>query len=64
MVVRPDDRQDLIKTIKGILEPTRVEKGCLDYQKIIQGDKEIRKWIHKKMKEAKEKQSRLRAANL
>lgn len=31
MVVRPEKREDLIETIRGILEPTRVEKGCLDY---------------------------------
>ena len=31
MVVRPEKREDLIEIIRGILEPTRVEKGCLDY---------------------------------
>ena len=31
MVVRPEKRDDLIEIIRGVLEPTRVEKGCLDY---------------------------------
>lgn len=31
MVVRPEKKEDLIEIIRGILEPTRVEKGCLDY---------------------------------
>lgn len=31
MVVRPEKRDDIIEIIKGILEPTRVKKGCLDY---------------------------------
>lgn len=31
MIVRPERRSDLLKTMKGILEPTRVERGCLSY---------------------------------
>ena len=31
MVVSPDKREDLVETVIGLIEPTRVEKGCLDY---------------------------------
>ena len=31
MVVKPEKREDLMKTVRGILEPTRVENGCIDY---------------------------------
>jgi quinol monooxygenase YgiN len=31
MVVRPERRIDLLKTIIGMLEPSRVERGCLSY---------------------------------
>lgn len=31
MVVRPEKREDFLEIIRGILEPTRVENGCLDY---------------------------------
>jgi len=32
IIVRSDRRGDLIKTMKGILEPARVERGCLSYR--------------------------------
>ena len=32
MVVRPDRRNDLLETMRGMLEPTRVERGCLSYR--------------------------------
>jgi quinol monooxygenase YgiN len=32
MIVRSERRGDLLRTIKGILEPTRVERGCLSYR--------------------------------
>lgn len=32
MVVQPDRRVDLLKTMMGMLEPARVEKGCLSYR--------------------------------
>jgi len=32
MIVRPERRQDLLETMRGILEPTRVERGCLSYR--------------------------------
>jgi quinol monooxygenase YgiN len=32
MIVRPDSRDDLLVTIKGMLEPVRVERGCLSYR--------------------------------
>ena len=31
MTVRPDRRKDLAETIRGMLEPTRVERGCISY---------------------------------
>ncbi|MHB8882808.1 MAG: putative quinol monooxygenase [Thermodesulfovibrionales bacterium] len=31
MVVRPERRHDLIETMRGMLEPARVERGCLSY---------------------------------
>ena len=31
MVVRPERRTDLLETMRGMLEPTRVERGCLSY---------------------------------
>jgi quinol monooxygenase YgiN len=31
MVVRPEKRDNLLQTMRGILEPTRVERGCLSY---------------------------------
>jgi len=32
MIVRPEKRSDLLETMRGILEPTRVERGCLSYR--------------------------------
>ena len=32
MIVRPERRSDLLETIKGMLELTRVERGCLSYR--------------------------------
>jgi len=32
MIARPEMRKDLLKTMIGMLEPSRVEKGCLSYR--------------------------------
>jgi quinol monooxygenase YgiN len=32
MIVRPERRRDLLETMRGLLEPTRVERGCLSYR--------------------------------
>ena len=32
MNVHPDKRNDLLKTMRGMLEPARVERGCLSYR--------------------------------
>ena len=32
MIVRPERRQDLVETMRGMLEPARVERGCLGYR--------------------------------
>ena len=32
MIVRPEKRNDLLETMRGMLEPVRVEKGCLSYR--------------------------------
>ncbi len=32
MVLWPDRRNDLLETMRGMLEPTRVERGCLSYR--------------------------------
>jgi len=32
MIVRPERRQDLLETMRGMLEPARVERGCLSYR--------------------------------
>ena len=32
MIVRPEKRKDLLETMRGMLEPARVEKGCLNYR--------------------------------
>lgn len=32
MLVRPEMRSVLLKTMVGMLEPSRVEKGCLSYR--------------------------------
>jgi len=32
MVVRPERRSDLLETMRGMLEPARVERGCLSYR--------------------------------
>ena len=32
MVVRPEKRSDLLETVRGMLEPARVERGCLSYR--------------------------------
>lgn len=32
MLVQPEKRRDLLETIRGMLEPTRVERGCLSYR--------------------------------
>ena len=31
MIVRPESRQGLLETMRGMLEPARVERGCLNY---------------------------------
>ena len=32
MVVQAERRSDLLETMRGILEPSRVERGCLSYR--------------------------------
>jgi quinol monooxygenase YgiN len=32
MTVRPEKRNNLLETMRGMLEPTRVERGCLSYR--------------------------------
>jgi quinol monooxygenase YgiN len=32
MTVRPDKRRDFMESIRGMLEPTRVERGCISYR--------------------------------
>jgi len=32
MIVRPDRRSDLLEAMRGMLEPARVERGCLSYR--------------------------------
>jgi len=32
MIVRPERRQDLLETMRGMVEPVRVERGCLSYR--------------------------------
>lgn len=32
MVVRPEKRHDFLETVRGMLEPARVERGCLSYR--------------------------------
>jgi len=32
MIVRPEKRSDLLDTLRGMLEPARVERGCLNYR--------------------------------
>jgi len=32
MIVRPERRGDLLATMRGMLEPARVERGCLSYR--------------------------------
>jgi len=32
MNVRPERRRDLLETMRGMLEPARVERGCLSYR--------------------------------
>jgi quinol monooxygenase YgiN len=32
MIVLPERRSDLLETMRGMLEPTRVERGCLSYR--------------------------------
>ena len=31
MVVKPEEKENLLEIVRMILEPTRVEKGCLNY---------------------------------
>lgn len=31
MIVQPERRGDLLETLRGMLEPARVERGCLSY---------------------------------
>lgn len=31
MIVRPEKRSDLLEALRGMLEPARVERGCLSY---------------------------------
>jgi quinol monooxygenase YgiN len=32
MIIRPEMRRDFLETMRGMLEPTRVERGCLSYR--------------------------------
>jgi len=32
MIVRPERRSDLLETMRGMLEPARVERGCVGYR--------------------------------
>jgi len=32
MIVQPERRSDLLETVRGMLEPARVERGCLSYR--------------------------------
>ena len=32
MIVQAERRSDLLETMRGILEPSRVERGCLSYR--------------------------------
>jgi len=32
MIVQPEKRRDLLETMRGLLEPVRVERGCLSYR--------------------------------
>jgi len=32
MIVQPERRRDLLETMRGLLEPVRVERGCLSYR--------------------------------
>lgn len=32
MIVQPQRRRDLVEAIRGMLEPVRVERGCLSYR--------------------------------
>jgi quinol monooxygenase YgiN len=32
MIVQPEKRSDLLETMRGMLEPARVERGCLSYR--------------------------------
>jgi quinol monooxygenase YgiN len=32
MTVRPEKRTDVLEAMRGMLEPTRVERGCLSYR--------------------------------
>jgi quinol monooxygenase YgiN len=32
MIVQPERRSDLLETMRGTLEPARVERGCLSYR--------------------------------
>ena len=32
MIVQPERRSDLLETMRGMLEPVRVERGCLSYR--------------------------------
>jgi len=32
MIVQPDRRSDLLEAMRGMLEPVRVERGCLSYR--------------------------------
>jgi quinol monooxygenase YgiN len=32
MLVQPERRRDLLETVKGMLEPARVERGCLSFR--------------------------------
>ena len=32
MIVQPERRSDLLETMRGMLEPARVERGCMGYR--------------------------------
>ena len=63
MVVRPERRSGLLKTMRGILEPVRVERGCLSYRLYEDVEDENTFFLVEEWKTKKDLESHIRTDN-
>ena len=63
LAVRPDKRDELIDLIGGILKPTRVERGCVNYNLCQAVDDERRFFVIEEWRSQKDLEAFIRSAS-